>query len=148
MKNKFIIAIATLFVFSLGCKSDSDYLDIKPTQVLSPELAFSDPTQVLSILADLYNRQYDYPRLTEWVTFGDFNESFYSENGQYNNYHGNSTGALGDTEVQMLAAGQRTSGHHGIILISENLTCLWSAVQQLQHWMRQPRHLILLKPGF
>src|SRR5687768_8055464 len=91
MKNKFIIAIATLFVFSLGCKSDSDYLDIKPTQVLSPELAFSDPTQVLSILADLYNRQYDYPRLTEWVTFGDFNESFYSENGQYNNYHGNST---------------------------------------------------------
>lgn len=91
MKNKFIIAIATLFIFGLGCKSDSDYLDIKPTQVLSPELAFSDPTQVLSILADLYNRQYDYPRLTEWISFGDFNESFYSENGRYNEYHGNST---------------------------------------------------------
>lgn len=89
--KKFIIAISALFVFGTGCKSDSDYLDIKPTQVLSTELAFSDPAQVLSILADLYNRQYDYPRLTEWVTLGDFNEAFYSQNDQYNNYHGNST---------------------------------------------------------
>jgi len=89
--KKFIIAISALFIFGAGCKSDSDYLDIKPTQVLSTELAFSDPAQVLSILADLYNRQYDYPRLTEWVTLGDFNEAFYSQNDQYNNYHGNST---------------------------------------------------------
>jgi len=91
MKNKFILGIVTLLVFSVGCKKDSEYLNIKPTQVLGTDLAFSDPAQVLSILADLYTRQYDYPRLTEWPTVGDFNEAFYSENGRYNAYHGNST---------------------------------------------------------
>ena len=91
MKKKFLIVIITFFVFSLGCKKDSEYLDIKPTQVLSTELAFSDPAQVLSILANLYTRQYDYSRITDWVTVGDFNESFYSENGLYNAYHGNNT---------------------------------------------------------
>ena len=91
MKNKFILGIVTLLIFSIGCKKDSEYLNIKPTQVLPTDLAFSDPAQVLSILADLYTRQYDYPRLTEWPTVGDFNEAFYSENGRYNAYHGNST---------------------------------------------------------
>ena len=59
MKNKFILGIVTLLVFSVGCKKDSEYLNIKPTQVLGTDLAFSDPAQVLSILADLYTRQYD-----------------------------------------------------------------------------------------
>ena len=91
MKKKFLIVIVTFFVFSLGCKKDSEYLDIKPTQVLSTELAFSDPAQVLSILANLYTRQYDPSRITDWATVGDFNESFYSENGRYNAYHGNNS---------------------------------------------------------
>ena len=91
MKKKFSILIFAFFIFSIGCKKDSEYLDIKPTQVLSTELAFSDPAQVLSILANLYTRQYDYSRITDWTTVGDFNEAFYSENGQYNPYHGNNT---------------------------------------------------------
>lgn len=91
MKKKFLIVIATLFVFSLGCKKDSEYLDIKPTQVLSTELAFSDPAQVLSILANLYTRQYDNSRISNWPTVGDFNESFYSQNSLYNAYHGNNS---------------------------------------------------------
>lgn len=89
MKKKFLIVIFAFFIFSIGCKNDSEYLDIKPTQVLSTELTFSDPAQVLSILANLYIRQYDYSRITDWATVGDFNESFYSENGLYNAYHGN-----------------------------------------------------------
>ena len=91
MKKKFLTIIVILFVFSLGCKKDSEYLDIKPTQVLSTELAFSDPAQVLSILANLYTRQYDPSRITDWPTVADFNEAFYSENGRYNSYHGNNS---------------------------------------------------------
>lgn len=91
MEKKFLIVIASLFVLSQGCKKDSEYLDIKPTQVLSTELAFSDPAQVLSILANLYTRQYDASRITDWPTVADFNEAFYSENGRYNEYHGNNS---------------------------------------------------------
>jgi hypothetical protein len=91
MKKKFLIAILTLFVFNQGCKKDSEYLDIKPTQVLSTELAFSDAAQVLSILADLYTRQYDDSRIADWRTVADFNEAFYSQNDQYNTYHGNNS---------------------------------------------------------
>ena len=91
MKKKFLIAILTLFIFNQGCKKDSEYLDIKPTQVLSTELAFSDAAQVLSILADLYTRQYDDSRIADWRTVADFNEAFYSQNDQYNTYHGNNS---------------------------------------------------------
>ena len=91
MKKKFLIAIITLFILNQGCKKDSEYLDIKPTQVLSTELAFSDAAQVLSILADLYTRQYDDSRIADWRTVADFNEAFYSQNDQYNTYHGNNS---------------------------------------------------------
>jgi len=91
MKKKFLIAIITLFILNQGCKKDSEYLDIKPTQVLSTELAFSDAAQVLSILADLYTRQYDDSRISDWRTVADFNEAFYSQNDQYNTYHGNNS---------------------------------------------------------
>jgi len=91
MKEKFLIAIFTLFILNQGCKKDSEYLDIKPTQVLSTELAFSDAAQVLSILADLYTRQYDDSRIADWRTVADFNEAFYSQNDQYNTYHGNNS---------------------------------------------------------
>jgi len=65
-----------------GCKKDEEFLDIAPIQVIPNETAFSDPSLVLSILGDLYNRQVDFSGLDNgWASFTDFSESFPSENG-------------------------------------------------------------------
>src|SRR6266496_629022 len=91
-----IISIAFL-VGITGCKKETEFLDIPPTQVIPEEVAFSDPALVLSILGNLYNRQLDFSSLDGyqrpyandgdnepgWRTFADFSESFPSENGSY-----------------------------------------------------------------
>src|SRR4051812_26948046 len=69
---------------SAGCKKDDEFLDIPPKDIIPEEVAFSDPTLVLSILGDLYNRQLDFSGLDNgWQSFADFSESFPSENGSY-----------------------------------------------------------------
>lgn len=102
MKKIFGIISFTLLIFNLGCKKDSEFLDIPPKQIIPEEVAFSDPALVLSILGDLYNRQLDFSALdgrpfpesrldrpsnpdieAGWRTFADFSESFPSENGSY-----------------------------------------------------------------
>jgi len=90
------LAITIIAVLSLGlwsCKKDSDFLDVPPTTFLTNDQVFSDPNLVLTVLADLYNRQEDlssldgylipYSTNTEpgWRSFSDFSESFPSENG-------------------------------------------------------------------
>jgi hypothetical protein len=81
-----------------GCVKDSEFLDVPPTSIIPQEVAFSDPNLVLSILADLYNRQVDFTSLdgspipesnsgnpgspdisSGWSTFADFSETFPSE---------------------------------------------------------------------
>lgn len=84
-----ITAITTALVLGLaGCKKDSEFLDVKPTTFLTTDQVFSDPNLVLTVLADLYNRQEDFASLdgnsldgAGWRTFADFSESFPSENG-------------------------------------------------------------------
>ncbi|MEO6637276.1 MAG: RagB/SusD family nutrient uptake outer membrane protein, partial [Ginsengibacter sp.] len=84
MKKIFGIITLTLLLFNLGCKKDSEFLDIPPKQIIPEEVAFSDPALVLSILGDLYNRQLDFSGLDNgWRSFADFSESFPSENGSY-----------------------------------------------------------------
>jgi hypothetical protein len=90
MKKIFNIIIAatitlTTLLLATGCVKDSEFLDVQPASVLNNEQAFSDPAQVLSILANLYNRQVDFSSLDSgWVTFADFSESFPSNNGNAN----------------------------------------------------------------
>ena len=65
-----------------GCKKDEEFLSIPPNAIIPSNVAFSDPTLVLSILGDLYNRQVDISNLRNgWQSFADFSESFPSENG-------------------------------------------------------------------
>lgn len=72
----------SLLLGAEGCKSDSEFLNIKPSSVLTIEQAYKDPAQALSVLADLYNRQLDFSGLDNgWNSFADFSESFPSENG-------------------------------------------------------------------
>jgi len=92
-KQLTIVTIAILLAGSWGCKKDSDFLNIAPTTFLTNDQVFSDPNLVLTVLADLYNRQEDLTSLdgylqpysgnTEpgWRSMADFSESFPSENG-------------------------------------------------------------------
>ncbi|MET3114009.1 hypothetical protein AAKU52_001742 [Pedobacter sp. CG_S7] len=82
MKKIIQITILTLMLGAWGCKKDSEFLDVKPISILDNEQAFSDPAQVLSILANLYNRQIDFSTVKDWASMADFSESFPSENGR------------------------------------------------------------------
>lgn len=85
MKKVLSIIFVTVLLYLTGCKKDSEFLDVQPTSILTNEQAFSDPAQVLSIMADLYNRQLDFSGLDNgWASFADFSESFPSENGSAN----------------------------------------------------------------
>lgn len=78
-------SIAYIFLAVLlagSCKKDSAFLNVQPLSILDNETAFSDPAQVLSILANLYNRQLDFSTVKDWATMADFSESFPSENGR------------------------------------------------------------------
>src|SRR5690606_17240320 len=91
--KKIIQIILLILVFGIwGCKKDSDFLDVKPISILDNEQAFSDPAQVLSILANLYSRQVDFSTVEDWSTMADFSESFPSENGRSNIVQRNSWG--------------------------------------------------------
>lgn len=84
MKKIFVIILSAALIGIAGCKKDSEFLDIPPKDIIPQEVAFSDPTLVLSILGDLYNRQLDFSGLDNgWQSFADFSESFPSENGSY-----------------------------------------------------------------
>jgi len=84
MKKTTIISTFALLLVTGACKKDSAFLDVPPKQVVTSDVAFSDPNLVLSILADLYNRVYDFSGLDNgWASFADFSESFPSENGSY-----------------------------------------------------------------
>src|SRR5664279_1042163 len=77
-----IIIVSLLLGMSWGCKKDSSFLDVQPNTFLTNDQVFSDPNLVLSVLADLYNRQVDFSGLDNgWASFTDFSESFPSENG-------------------------------------------------------------------
>lgn len=70
-------------IFAVGCTSDQEFLDREPTNILTEDQIFSDPELPVSILADLYNRYHDFGSVEQWWTLGDFNQAFYSNQGDY-----------------------------------------------------------------
>ncbi|MEH6406620.1 MAG: RagB/SusD family nutrient uptake outer membrane protein [Leeuwenhoekiella sp.] len=84
MKKYIYFLIIPILIGS--CTSDSEFLDREPTNILTQEQAFGSPDIVLSILADLYNRYYDFGTVESWPSLADFNVSFWSEAGQYGHF--------------------------------------------------------------
>ena len=82
MKKIFLYITTASLLGMWGCKKDDEFLDVQPTNIITTELAFSTPANVLSVLGDLYNRQVDFSTLKDWYTMADFSESFPSENGR------------------------------------------------------------------
>lgn len=81
--NKIIkLTTISLLLGSSACMKDKDFLNVPSNAILTNEQAFSEPSQVLSILADLYNRQLDITNFDSWQSFADFSESFPSQNDQ------------------------------------------------------------------
>ena len=90
MKKYISIILITLVIGVGGCSKDSEFLNISPTSILNTQQAFSDPAQVLSILADLYTRQLDFTSFNNgWTSFVDFGESFPSDGGAYGSVQNN-----------------------------------------------------------
>ncbi len=68
--------------FNWACKQD-DFLDKKPTDVLTNDEVWKDPAQVLSVIGDLYDRYYDFSTVENWSSMVGFNEEYVSEAGSY-----------------------------------------------------------------
>ncbi len=96
MKKISTILFVVLLGFSWACESDSEFLDRPPAESLTTQQAFSDPAQVLSILGNLYDRQFAVYRLSDWQTFADFNEVLVTADDNLTNlWHTNNTWPFG-----------------------------------------------------
>ena len=94
-KNIILLGVITILTWTSCSKSDEEFLDRPPSSILTQEQVFSDPSVVLSVLGDLYNRYEDFGRLEDWSTLARFNVSFWSENGRYGSFQ-NSDWGYGD----------------------------------------------------
>lgn len=83
--KKYIYTLSALLIltFSQSCKKDSEFLDKKPTNTLPIESVWEDPSLVLTVIGDLYDRYPDYQRIEGWWDFTTFDEAFASNNGDY-----------------------------------------------------------------
>lgn len=93
--KKYIIIGLTAALLSVGCAQDEEYLNRNPTDILTEEQVFSDPEVVLSVIADLYDRYYDFAYIQDWSTMAQFNIAFWSEQGRYGSFQ-NSDFGYGD----------------------------------------------------
>ncbi|MFI2743816.1 RagB/SusD family nutrient uptake outer membrane protein [Zhouia sp. PK063] len=80
----YILAIASIIASS--CTSDDEFLNREPTQIISSDKAYNSKELTYSILADLYNRYYDFGSVENWQSLSDFNVAFWSENGSYGHF--------------------------------------------------------------
>ncbi|HUH18232.1 RagB/SusD family nutrient uptake outer membrane protein [Albibacterium sp.] len=90
--KRIYICILLMLSLNWACKKDSEFLDRKPKQVLTEEQVFGDEKQVLSLLADLYNRYVDFATPENWSSMSDFNEAFWSEAGRYGDFQNSGWG--------------------------------------------------------
>ena len=79
----FTMSAIALLTFSQSCKKDADFLDKKPTNVLTIEETWKDPSLVLSVLGDLYDRYPKYQSTQNWWDYANFDEAFGSASGDY-----------------------------------------------------------------
>lgn len=90
--KKHISILMIMAVLAGSCTSDSEFLDREPTNILTQDQIFSDPELPLSILADFYNRYYDFGRLEDWPSVADFNVAYWSEAGRYGHFENTDRG--------------------------------------------------------
>ena len=80
--KKYIILSIMLVTLAWGC-NDEAFLDKSPTNILLDNQIWNDPSLVLSVVADLYDRVPEYQTLQGWWDFASFDEAFASNGGDY-----------------------------------------------------------------
>ena len=80
--KKYIILSIMLITLTWGC-NDEAFLDKSPTNILLDNQIWNDPSLVLSVVADLYDRVPEYQTLQGWWDFASFDEGFASNGGDY-----------------------------------------------------------------
>ena len=80
--KKYIILSIMLITLTWGC-NDEAFLDKSPTNILLDNQIWNDPSLVLSVVADLYDRVPEYQTLQGWWDFSSFDEGFASNGGDY-----------------------------------------------------------------
>lgn len=90
--KKHIFLLLTMAVLAGSCTSDNEFLNREPSNILTQDQIFSDPELPLSILADLYNRYYDFATVEDWPSMADFNVAFWSEAGRYGHFQNTDRG--------------------------------------------------------
>lgn len=73
-------------------KNDEEFLDRPPSSLLTQDQIFKDPSAVLSVLGDLYNRYEDFGRLDDWASVAQFNVAYWSEVGRYQEFQNDGWG--------------------------------------------------------
>lgn len=91
MKKIFYIISVVLMTGLYSCNDDA-FLDRPPTKILTEQQVWNNEGQVLSVLADLYNRYVDIGTIKSWTTVSDFNEAFWSNAGNYASFQNNGWG--------------------------------------------------------
>ena len=82
--KRYIFLLVVILGATWSCsKNDEEFLDRPSTSILTQEQIFSDPKTTLSVLADLYNRYYDFGTVEDWSTMARFNVAYWSEAGRY-----------------------------------------------------------------
>src|SRR5690625_4159375 len=62
---------------------ESNFLDRNPTDILLEDQMWSNEQNVLSLLADLYDRLPEYQQIQGWWEFTNFDDAFASNAGDY-----------------------------------------------------------------
>lgn len=83
----------SLFLITVGwsCTDDS-FLNREPTNILIDNQVWKDPTLVLSVVADLYDRISEYQTIQSWSNYFDFDEAFGSNSNDYWRHKNNEWG--------------------------------------------------------
>ncbi|NWJ52497.1 MAG: RagB/SusD family nutrient uptake outer membrane protein [Bacteroidetes bacterium] len=81
MKKYIKIFFMVIIPFMWSC-NDKNYMDVKPTNILTTDIVFSDANVVKSVLADLYDRMPNYVYIDNAADFANYNEAMVS-NGDY-----------------------------------------------------------------
>ena len=76
--KKYILSILSVLFLTISCKKDSEFLDVKSTNILLVDEVYNDPRLVLSATTDLYNRIPDLVEPGNFGIYASFDEAFAS----------------------------------------------------------------------
>jgi hypothetical protein len=82
MKKFNILVLLSLSLLIWRC-NDNDFLNRKPTNILTEDQVWSDQTVALTVLVDLYDRYVELQRTDRWWEYANYDDAFPSAAGDF-----------------------------------------------------------------